>query len=262
MRLLEISNLMTRLTERVRRIPSCASISLATRIGFFLVYSVIVLVASKGAHAAVSYDRHVFFDNSLPELACYQSRGTVVAPSELELAGGKFPVDAEHFVTPPNGLRLKWKSAPGGEWRMKLSSMARYGRNLEFEGDTLSVWCFSEKPLLPDEAPRINLQEYSGLGSGATTLLASYGPLPAGKWVRLDIPLESFKNQIPSTEDVKFTARNLDSIWFVQGLDDGKEHTIYLDDFRICRRADLEREPPAAPTGLIVKGFERHYDLT
>jgi exo beta-1,2-glucooligosaccharide sophorohydrolase (non-reducing end) len=221
-----------------------------------------VLFATGLVHAAVDYDRHVFFENSLPDRSYNQSEGMVVAPSQLDLADGKVPVESQHFMSPPNGLRLKWKSASGGEWRIKLKSMARYGRNLEFEGDTLSVWCFSEKPMSPDESPRINLQDRSGTGSGTTTLLASNGPLPGGKWVRLNIPLSSFKNLYPSTEDLKFDARKLESIWFVQGLDDGQEHTLYLDDFRIVWHDRVDSEPPAAPAGLAVKGFEHHFDLT
>jgi exo beta-1,2-glucooligosaccharide sophorohydrolase (non-reducing end) len=265
MLLFEIGILRNPPSIQRRQIPGSTArawvILASLRCGLVLL-PVMLLIVGEVARAEMTYDRHVFFDNSLPDRSYYQSQGMVIAPSQLELFDGKFPVDADHFVSPPNGLRLKWKSAPGGEWRMKLKSMARYGRNLEFEGDTLAVWCFSEKPMSPDESPRINLQDRSGTGSGTTTFLASHGPLTAGKWVRVNIPLSSFKNLYPSTEDLKFDPGHLESIWFVQGLDDGKEHTLYLDDFRLCHRDRLDSEPPVAPTGLSVKAFERHVDLT
>ena len=47
-------------------------------------------------------------------------RRDVVAPSELEIVDGKCPVDADRFVSPPNCLRIKWRSASGGDWRMTL----------------------------------------------------------------------------------------------------------------------------------------------
>jgi hypothetical protein len=207
------------------------------------------------------YSSHVFFDNSLPDESYHQSEGMAVTPSELELVRGRVPVDPRHFVSPPNGLRLKWNSRPGGEWRLKLKSMARYGHNLEFEGDSLSFWCFSEAGLSPEEAPRINLQDSGGIGSETTTLLAGCGELPAGKWVQVTIPFRSFKSLYPSTEAVRFDPRKLQSIWLVQGLDDGEEHTLYLDDIRVVQSGRVDQQAPATPVGLAATGAERHVDL-
>ena len=73
--------------------------------------SVVVLA---GADAAIStYDRHVLFDNSLPDRSYDNTANVLVAPSTLETYEGKFPVETQHFVSPPNSLRLRWKSAPG-----------------------------------------------------------------------------------------------------------------------------------------------------
>jgi len=120
------------------------------------------------------------------------------------MVDGKFPVDTNHFSSPPNSLRLKWTSAPGGDWQMKLKSAMRYGRDLAFEGDTLSFWCYSETEMPPDESPWITLQDKAEIGSGTIRLLADYGRLPAGKWVRISIPIENFKPLFQRTEDFKF----------------------------------------------------------
>ncbi len=226
-----------------------------------LLIASLALVCNVSGASRSYYDQHVFFDNSPSDKTCHQSLGMVVAPSTVELIEGKLPVDSRHFLSPPNSLRLKWKSARGGEWRVKLKSMARYGRDLEFDGDTLSFWCYSEKGLSPDESPRINLQDTSDVGSDVTTLLASIGSLPAGKWVQINIPFENFKSAYPRTEDCKFNPAKLASFWLVQGLDDGKEHTLYVDDVRISNRAQSDRQPPAAPAGLSVIGMDRHFDL-
>ena len=61
------------------------------------------------------------FDNSLTTPGYFYSDGDVVAPSELELANGKLPVEASTCVTPPNCLRLKWRSGKGGDWRATLN---------------------------------------------------------------------------------------------------------------------------------------------
>jgi len=219
-------------------------------------------ITAAAARSETFYDRHVFFDNSPADGSYYQSEGMVTPPSKLEMVDYKLPVDTNHFVSPPNCLRLQWTSAPGGDWQMKLKSALQYGRNLVFEGDTISFWCFSETGLSPAESPRIALQDRDDIGSATITLLADYGPLPAGRWVHISIPFEHFKPLFARTDDLKCNPGKLAKIWLVQGLDDGKEHTLYLDDAQIYYRHPADGKPPGAPTGLVVKGGERHFDLT
>src|SRR4051794_41538790 len=64
--------------------------------------------------APSDYDRDVAFDNSLTAGSYHYSDGNVVAPSELELVDGRFPVEDTTCATPPNCLRLKWRSPGGG----------------------------------------------------------------------------------------------------------------------------------------------------
>jgi len=56
-----------------------------------------------------AYDHHVFFENAASGTACFHSRGSVIAPSELELEQGRVPADTQIFVSPPNSLRISWK---------------------------------------------------------------------------------------------------------------------------------------------------------
>ncbi|MFH3651509.1 hypothetical protein WAH63_20610, partial [Acinetobacter baumannii] len=65
--------------------------------------------------AQVPYDRHVAFDNSVTDENYYYSQGSYVAPSELALIQEKVPVDAARYVSPPNSLRLEWRSRTGGD---------------------------------------------------------------------------------------------------------------------------------------------------
>ncbi len=69
--------------------------------------------------AQISYDRHVVFDNSLPDRSFYYSRTYLVAPSEFDQVGSKLPVDDAQYFTPPNSLRLKWRSATGGDGALR-----------------------------------------------------------------------------------------------------------------------------------------------
>ena len=72
------------------------------------------------------YDRPAF-DNSLSYRSFYYSDDFFIPPSELELIDSKVPTDETHYVSPPNSLRLKWRSQPGGDWLISLKVKARYG---------------------------------------------------------------------------------------------------------------------------------------
>src|SRR4051812_6325598 len=95
----------------------------------------LVLVQMATAHPASVHDRHVFFENSAADRSYFYSEAAVVAPTECEIINAKLPVESEHFKSPPNSLRLKWKSAPGGDWHITLKAPDRYIRNPQFQGD-------------------------------------------------------------------------------------------------------------------------------
>ena len=223
----------------------------------FAMLSLPLFAAAQSVH-----DRSVVFETSAAERSYFHSQASVVAPSELEFSDGKFPVEAGRFLSPPNCLRLKWKSAPGGDWRMTLKVATRYGRQFELEGDTLSLWCFSTEGLNPDDGPRIFLQDASGAGLPTIQLLADSRPLPAGRWAEVRLPFASFRGPFQDTDDSKFNPRHLANITFLQNLEDGREHTVYIDDVSVIDSESSGDDAPSAPTGLTVDGQARHFDLS
>ena len=86
------------------------------------------------------YDQHVFFDNSAADRADYHSAASAVAPSEIEIVDGKCPVESAKWKSPGNSLRLKWRSAQGGDWPVSINAATQYGRRFQFVGDELSFW--------------------------------------------------------------------------------------------------------------------------
>ena len=120
--------------------------------------------AERGLAESV-YDRHVIFDQCIPARSYYQSEVLVTAPSAIDLIDGRIPLDTEHFVVPADSLRLTWVSATGGDWRATLKTRARYGLVDDFDGDTVTFWCFSDTGLTPDEAPRIHLEDIDTAGT-------------------------------------------------------------------------------------------------
>jgi exo beta-1,2-glucooligosaccharide sophorohydrolase (non-reducing end) len=208
------------------------------------------------------YGHGVFFENSSAAGSYYHSTATAVAPSELKIVDGKCPVDDEHFVSPPNSLRIKWRSASGGDWRVTVKAPTHYGRQQEFAGDALVFWCYSEEELRAEDSPRISLQDANGAATPTIDLLALHGPLAAKQGTRVTLPLTAFGALFGGTEDSKFDARRLESIHIVQGLDDNQEHVLYLDDIRMIDEHVADNGPPAAPAELAVVGQDSHFDLS
>jgi hypothetical protein len=217
---------------------------------------------SSAVASTPTYDRHVIFDNSLTAGGYHFSDAYAVSPSTLDLVDQRFPVETEHFVSPPNALRLRWKSATGGEWKMILHIPQRYARTFEFTGDALAFWCFSDSEISEANSPRIYVKDKEGEGLPSITLVRGDERIPAGKWVRVTLPFASFRSLYGDTDDLHFNPRLLESVVFVQGMDDGRAHTLYLDDFQVRDAIVSDTTAPAAPADLVVRGYERHYDVS
>src|SRR5881296_915023 len=95
-------------------------------------------------NADTEYYRHIVFDNSLESDAYYYSEARASSPSSLEVIHGKLPVSHGVFFTPPNALRLKWRSAQDGGWEASVRAMDFRNREMRFDGNVLYFWCFSK----------------------------------------------------------------------------------------------------------------------
>ena len=209
---------------------------------------------------AQSYDHHVAFDNSLPSGSLYGSHAEAVAPSQLEIVDGKIPVDESHFISPPNALRLKWQSATGGEWGTAIDVHNGWGR-VDFEGDTLCFWIYSEDEITHGSSPRISLRDSNGMGVPDKLLIGDLKVLPAKKWVRMQIPFSAFSSPTKNTSDSIFDPKKLNGISIYQGLDDNKPHTVYIDEISV-ENPTQSAKSPATPAGLAAKGYDRHVELS
>ncbi|MGL4512696.1 MAG: glucoamylase family protein [Lacipirellulaceae bacterium] len=225
------------------------------------------LMAPVGAAAATSADttahaRHVFFESSSGAAAYYHSAAECVAPSRLETALGRAPVERTRSHSAPNCVRLAWTSAFGGDWRVHLKAPTRYGKPVAFEGDTLVMWVYSPEGLVVDDSPRVSLTSVGGGSTNSVALLSLRGTLAAGEWVRLEFPPSAFQGLFGGTDRSTFDLGRLEEVGFVQGLDDGKPHVLLVDDIRVVNARDLaDTTPPAPPTGLTAEGAELHIEL-
>src|SRR5260370_33237621 len=184
------------------------------------------------ATAAFGVQSPAAFDNSLSYRPFYYSEGVLVAPSELELIDRKIPIDESHYVSPPNSLRLKWRSQSGGDWLMSLKVKARYG-TADFSGSSLFFWCYSETDVPADESPLIYLKDVKDEGTPGIRLIGRLDKLPARTWTRITLPFDSFVGPVKETRTPQFDPRRLARITVFQGMDDGKPHTMYIDEITV-----------------------------
>lgn len=207
------------------------------------------------------YDRHVVFDNARASGPYHFSLASKVGQSQLEFTDARMPVDTDHFHSPPNSLRLKWTSVYQGDWRVSLD-VQHYFRTNDFQGSRLTLWVYAEDAIGADASPGLILTDKGGNPTPTIPLLGDLQSLPAHQWVPVHIALDQIRDMVNSTEDSKVDLRRLATLTFVQGMDDGKPHTLYIDDIRIDDPSTASHAPALAPAGLAAKGYERHVDLS
>jgi hypothetical protein len=214
------------------------------------------------AEADTEYYRHILFDNSLEPDGYYYSAGRAESPSTLELEHGRLPVSHDVFFSPPNALRLKWRSAENGGWQANIRAMDFRNRELKFSGDTLFFWCYSEDGIAAQDLPRIYLLDAARNFSGPLKLGQFVPGIPAKKWIQVRIPLKEFTSS--SIHD--FDGSRAVQVLFGQLVADGVEHTLEIDEIKIDDAAFASdgsgtASPLPAPKNVTAKGYERHVDV-
>jgi hypothetical protein len=221
------------------------------------------------AQCDTQYYNHTLFDNSLEPDAYYDSSGKASSPSTLELIHGKLPVSRDLFYTPPNALRLKWRSVPDGGWEAGVRAINFRNREINFRGDTFYFWCFSPEGISARALPLIQISDTDDNFSIALPLGKFVPDLAAGKWVQVQIPLEEFKTG--SIHELR--PHRVNEIVFIQNESDSAEHTLILDEFVIDNRALASSGAPGmasslmasnlpAPQSVRAQGYELHVDIT
>src|ERR1700756_5625494 len=150
---------------------------------------IILLGAWSVAHAGTDYYYHVLFDNSIAPDSYYYSGGRSVFPSSIQLRDGNLPVEARIFFTPPNALRLEWRSKPGGSWQGEVRNVSIRNRVVDFRGDTLYIWCYAPQAIPAASLPQIQLEDTDHDFTAPVRMDRLTGDMPAGQWVQLKLPL-------------------------------------------------------------------------
>ncbi|HJQ21475.1 MAG TPA: glucoamylase family protein [Gemmatimonadaceae bacterium] len=213
------------------------------------------------AGAQTAYYRHALFDNSLQRDYHYDSFAQATAPSTLEGKQWRLPVDTEHFLSPPNALRIRWQSQRGGGWDAEVHLTNFRNRPPGLSGRTLYFWLYSPQAIAAADLPKLMLSTaHSGLQ--VATFPASFTapePLgrfvrdvPANRWVQVRVPMAELR----SASVYPFVAEQLQSVIFLQGRADGAEHTLIVDQVHVADA--LPAASLSTPTHVRAQGYERH----
>ncbi len=221
----------------------------------------LALALSAAAAADGDYYNHVLFDNSLTPDDDYYSEARAVLPSLLATQEGRIPVERKLFFTPPNALRLEWRSVAGGSWDAEVRAVSIRNRPQDFRGDTLYFWCYSPDVIAAPQLPELQLLDINHNFTAPLRMENFTKDLPARKWMQLRIPLRAFASA--SVHPVDFG--RLHSVYFSQNVADDKPHTLLVDEIKIDDESVSEGgglPAVAVPVNLQAKGYERHVDLS
>ena len=222
---------------------------------------VLGLAGSAGALAS-DYYRHVVFDNSQQQGLYWHSGATATAPSTLAGRDYRLPVESRIFRTPPNALRIEWRSQPNGSWDAQIHPVNFPNRFPELSGHTLYFWLFAPEAIAAADLPSIVLSDskdglqvatFPGSFTAEEPLAQYSGAVPAGQWVQVRIPLDGHR----SASVYDFHPERLQSVVFHQRRADGAKHVLIIDDIRVD---DTSTAMPAlaAPEHVTAKGYDRH----
>jgi len=213
------------------------------------------------------YYRHALFDNSDHLAGTYwYSNGDAIAPSHIDAPNGRLPLDSAHFVSPPNALKLQWRSMPGGSWQAAIHLVNFPNRLPEMSGDSLYLWLYSDERIARDDLPYVVLSdarsglqvaEFPGSFTAPEPLGRFTGDIAARQWQRVRIPFSKLR----SASVHRFHPERLQSVVFHQARDDGEPHSLTIDDVREDYPAPLHARRLPAPTSLLARGYDRHVDL-
>ncbi len=115
----------------------------------------VLSICSTIASGNTEYYRHVIFDNSLTPDAYFYSSAIASGHSFVEETNSRLPVEANTFLTPPNALRLQWRSENDGRWEAEIRVMNFRNRPPECSGRILYFWCFAPQAIAAADLPSI-----------------------------------------------------------------------------------------------------------
>ncbi len=216
--------------------------------------TVVILLILSFFNTLYSQD-FIFFNDSPTSVSYDASWGFVNSPSSLEKVGDKFPVEETIKYSGTNSLRLSWQSSSGGDWGIAVAEPGWPGHDATTK-DSLSFWVYSKENISAVNLPNIYLEDLSNNKTDKQRISDFIGDIVPGSWTQINIPIKIFSNA-PGTADLT----KIKTIFFGQSNADNIQHTLYIDEIRMQTANNSDLIPPAKPTLVWAKGYNKHIDL-
>ena len=218
-------------------------------------------------YGQINYDNHVVFDNSLTKKGYYYSSGSSKSPNHLDIytpidevninPAYRIPVSETVFYSPPNALKLSWKSAEEGFWQMEIKKKSWRNRSLQLEGQALRFWVKQEEKFDEDFYPQVQVLDKQNNASKKLHVADFLQPNKHDEWQEVLIP----KEDLILENSVEFSLDELSSIIFSQSSADGERHTLYIDEIKVDKRFYEENKDISVPQLIEAEGKDSHVDL-
>ena len=231
----------------------------------FVFVAILVFAFVLTARAQSDYYRHIIFDNCPTKETCFYTRAYSNGPSFIEQQNSRLPVETEHFLTPPNAIRIQWQSAPEGGWNAQISLLDFRNRRPGLDGHNLYFWLYAPQPIAAADLPKLVLStspeglqvaEFPASFSAPISLGKYTGDLPAARWVEVRIPFAGLQ----TASIYPFNPAYIQSLTLHQDRADNIRHTLIVDEIRVADEP-ASNHALAAPANLRATGYDRHIEL-
>lgn len=208
------------------------------------------LIFSAPSYAQEHLYNYTFFTNSRMQGNYFFSKTSFQSPSFIKNNNYRLPVDEKIFNTPGNSLQLEYVNGKGGNWKANIFREDIRGQDHFKPVKFLSFSIYCTALGLQKELPKLRMIFSDSSLSNDWTFATDF----INKWTRFNLQLDkSYKNfQIPG---------NVIGVQFSQNGDDGKKHTIYIDDVEFLP-ADIDSSITARPHIINADGYAKHVDIS
>jgi hypothetical protein len=209
-----------------------------------------LLVISSVVEAQEHLYDYTFFTNSSMPGNYFYSKTFFKSPSFIKSVNYRLPVNEKFFNSPGNSLQLEYVNGKNGSWSANIFTADLRGidhfkpvRSFTFRIYTLTLG-------KQEELPVVNLVFRDSTLSENITFATDF----VNSWSSINVPVSSSYKQFKIPEDVI-------GIKFSQNGNDGKKHTIYIDDIEFLS-SKSNASIMAKPGLLTCEGYAKHVDIS
>ena len=208
------------------------------------------LIFSSAVKAQEHLYDYTFFANSSMTGNYYYSNASFKSPSFIKNSNYRLPVNEKIFNTPGNSLQLEYVNGKKGNWSASIFTGDLRGLDHFKPASAFTFRIYTLSPVTQRELPVINLVFNDSSLSENITFATDF----VNAWSSINMPVSSTFKQFRIPEDVI-------GVKFSQNGDDGKKHTIFIDDIEFLSQAS-NAAITAKPELVSCEGYAKHVDIS